>query len=211
MRRPSSKRRGLRRLAWLALAWAASGCMVKTGPVLSGSDQEDLARVATYLNATQRFEAHFRQAGDYGAAAGLVWLDRPGRLRLEYQGPGARVMVISGGRVRMLDRSNGALTTQPLSRTPLGILLAPEIHLNGDVTVDALVHQGAALTVTLSKTGAAGQGSLTLQMADHPLRLLGVSVTDSYHHTLELTLTDIDTSPVLTPQLFAPPTMAPAS
>ena len=204
-------RRALQLLACLSLAVAASGCMTKTAPVLSGTDQDDLSRVAKYLNATQRFEAHFLQTGDYGTAAGLVWLDRPGHLRLEYQGPGARVMVINGGRVRILDRSNGALTTQPLSRTPLGILLAPEIHLDGDVRVDGLVHEGQSLTVKLSKTGAAGQGSLTLQMADHPLRLLGVSVTDPYRRTLLLTLTDIDTAPVLTPELFAPPTMASAS
>ena len=198
-------------LTWLALAWATSGCMMKTAPVLSTSDQADLTRVAAYLNATQRFEAHFVQSGDYGASAGLVWLDRPGHLRLEYQGPGARVMVVSNGRVRMLDRSNGALTTQPLSRTPLGILLAPQIHLDGDVTVDRLSRQGGLLAVTLSKTGAAGQGSLTLQMADHPLRLLGVSVTDPYHRTLDLSLSDINTAPVLTPELFVAPKIAPGS
>ncbi len=201
----------MRRIILLALALAASGCMVKTAPVLSGRDQDDLARVTRFLDAMPRFEAHFVQSGAYGTGAGLVWLDRPGRLRLEYQGPGARVMVISGGRVRILDRSNGALTTQPLSRTPLGILLEPVIHLDGDVTVDGLVHQGASLAVTLSKTGAAGQGSLTLQMADQPLRLLGVSVTDPYHRTLELSLSGIDTAPVLTPELFVPPTMAPPS
>ncbi len=202
------KRPGSKAFTWLAVALAASGCMTRTAPVLSRNDQSDLARITAYLNAMPRFEAHFLQTGDYGTAAGLVWLDRPGHLRLDYQGPGARVMVISGGRVRILDRSNGALTTQPLSRTPLGILLAPEIHLDGDVTVDSLVHQGTSLQVSLSKTGAAGQGSLTLQMADHPLRLLGVSVTDPYHRTLELTLADIDTAPVLTPELFAPPMMA---
>ncbi len=205
------RRPGLRLPAWLVLALLASGCMTRTAPVLSEGDQADLARVTAYLNALPRFEAHFLQTGDYGTAAGLVWLDRPGHLRLDYQGPGARVMVITGGRVHILDRSNGALTTQPLSRTPLGILLAPDIHLDGDVMVDALVHQGPALAITLSKTGAAGQGSLTLQMADHPLRLLAVSVTDPYHRRLELTLTGIDTAPVLTPELFVPPAMASAN
>ena len=195
----------------LALALAAAGCMTRSAPVLSGHDQDDLARISRYLNAMQRFEAHFVQTGAYGPGAGLVWVDRPGQLRLDYQGPGARVMVITGGRVRILDRSNGALTTQPLSRTPLGILLAQEIHLDGDVTVDGLVRQGETLTVTLSKTGAGGQGSLALQMADHPLRLLGVAVTDPYHRTLELALSEIDTAPVVTPGLFAPPAMAPGS
>ena len=206
-----ARRPGLLRAAGLAMALAACGCMTRTAPVLSGGDRSDLARITAYLNSLQRFEAHFLQTGDYGTAAGLVWLDRPGHLRLDYQGPGARVMVINGGRVRVLDRSNGALTTQPLSRTPLGILLAADIHLDADVTVDALLHQDDGLTVTLSRTNAAGQGSLALRLADHPLRLLGVSVTDPYHRRLDLALTGIDTAPLLTPDLFAPPVMRSAS
>ncbi len=195
----------MRRLAWLAACLAASGCMVKTAPVLSNQDQADITRVAAYLNAIPRFEAHFVQTGALGQGAGLVWLDRPGHLRLDYEGPASRVMVVTGGRVRILDRSNGAVTTQPLSRTPLGILLAPQIQLDGPVTVDSLQHQGNGLTITLSKTGAATQGSLTLEMADHPLRLLGVALTDPYRHTLQLNLSGINTSPVMTPELFQAP------
>ena len=194
-----------RRLAWLLAALAGAGCMQNTAPVLSGQDQGDIGRIAAYLNATPRLEAHFVQTGAYGPGAGLVWLDRPGHLRLDYEGAGSRVMVITGGRVRILDRSNGALTTQPLARTPLGILLEPEIHLDGAVTVDSFVHAGSVLDLTLSKTGAAAQGSLTLRLADHPLRLLAVSVTDPYHRTLQLSLSGIDTAPVLTPGLFQPP------
>ena len=191
--------------ACLAACLAASGCMPKTAPVLSSGDQADITRIAAYLNGFPRFEAHFVQSGALGQGAGLVWLDRPDHLRLDYEGPASRVMVVTGGRVRVLDRSNGAVTTQPLSRTPLGILLAPQIQLDGPVTVDSLQHQGDTLSVTLSKTGAAAQGSLTLQLADHPLRLLGVALTDPYRRTLQLSLSGIDTKPVLTPELFAAP------
>ena len=177
--------------------------------MLSGQDQGDLVRVTAYLNSIPRFEAHFTQTGAFGPGAGLVWLDRPGHLRLDYEGAGSRVMVITGGRVNILDRSNGALTTQPVSRTPLGILLAPTITLDGPVTVTALVHGGVpgapVLDVTLTKTKAAGQGSLTLELADRPLRLLAVSVTDPYQRTLSLRLTGIDTAPALTPALFEAP------
>jgi outer membrane lipoprotein-sorting protein len=182
-----------------------SGCTQPGAVRLTAQDADDVRRVQDYLNHTQRFEAHFVQSGAYGPGAGLVWLNRPGNLRIDYEGPGARLMVISGGRVRVLDRRTGALTTMALSRTPLGILLAPTIDLSGPVTVTSVQHPAGALAVTLEKTGQAGQGSLTLYLAEMPLRLQAVTVTDAYQRSSTLSLSDIDTAPVLTPDLFAAP------
>ncbi len=119
-------------------------------------------------------------------------------------------MVIADGRVRVLDRGTGALTTMPVSRTPLGLLLAPEVvSLSGAAHVDSLVHQGGQIRVVVSRNGLAGQGSLTLDFADRPLRLEAVTVTDPRRQMLNMQLSGIDPAPVLTPDLFAPPTRMP--
>lgn len=177
-------------------------------PLLSATDQNDIARVTAYLNATQKFEAHFDQTGAFGPGAGLVWLDRPGNLRIDYEGAGARLLVISAGRVRVLDRHTGALTTQPLSKTPLGILLAPTISLSGAVTVTAVRHEAGLLAVTMHKTDQPGQGSLTLYLAESPMQLRAVTVLDGYQRGLTLSLSDMNPNPVLTPDLFSPPTQS---
>jgi outer membrane lipoprotein-sorting protein len=200
----------LKRIAHLAkagaaLAWLAACTPQTAAPTLSRTDQDDLARITAYLNALPRFEARFVQSGDYGPGTGLVWLDRPGHLRVDFAGPGAPVMVITNGRVRLLDRGTGAITTQPVSRTPLGLLLTPQISLDGAVTVDQLSHGANSLRVVLSKTGAAAQGTLTLDFAEQPLRLVAVSVIDPYRHVRTLALSDIDAHPVVTPDLFLPP------
>ncbi len=191
-----------------ALAWLAACTPHTPAPTLSRNDQDDLARITAYLNALPQFEARFVQSGDYGPGAGLVWLDRPGHLRVDFAGPGAPVMVITNGRVQLLDRGTGAITTQPVSRTPLGLLLAPQISLDGAVTVDQLSRgaDGQSLRVVLSKTGAAAQGTLTLDFAERPFRLVAVSVIDPYRHVRTLSLSEIDSHPVVTPDLFKAPT-----
>ena len=204
----------MRRLAALLVAAGLAACTQPApAPDLSGPGQDDLARVSAYLNALPHFEAHFVQSGDYGPGAGLVWLDRPGHLRVDFQGPGAPVMVIADGRVRLLDRSNGAVTTQPLSRTPLGLLLAPQIVMSGAVTVESVARapDGGSLRLVLNKTGAASQGTLTLDFYEHPLRLAAVSVSDPYRHVRTLALSGIDAGAVITPDLFAPPVFVPRS
>jgi len=187
------------------LVGLCGGCVHPQGGVSSAADQAEIALVGDYLNGLPRFEAHFDQSGDYGGGAGLVWLDRPGHLRIDYAGPLGRVLVISGGRVTILDRSNGAITTQPLSRTPLGILLAPRITLSGAVTVTRVQHFASAVQITLLKTDQPTQGSLTLTLGEAPLRLEAVTVTDPYARNLTMTLTDLDTHAQLTPELFQPP------
>jgi outer membrane lipoprotein-sorting protein len=182
-----------------------SGCMAGVAPRLTVQDANDVRQVQDYLNRTQKFSARFVQSGAYGPGAGLVWLNRPGNLRIDYAGPGARLMVISGGHVRVLDRRTGALTTMALSRTPLGILLAPTIDLFGPVTVTSVQHVGGELALTMQKTGSPGQGNLTLYLSQMPLQLQAVTVTDAYRHSSTLTLSGINLNPALTPDLFAPP------
>ena len=184
------KKRTKKLLILVPLVLAA--CMTTPKPQFSAADANVIGRVSDYLNATQKFEAHFTQTGAFGPGAGIVWLDRPGNLRIDYAGPASRLMVISNGRVRILDRATGGTSTMPLSKTPLAILLAPTITLSGTVSVTSLHHDLTGLQVTLQKTDQPAQGSLTLYLSDMPLHLNAVTVTDAYQRSLTLSLSDMD-------------------
>jgi outer membrane lipoprotein-sorting protein len=199
------------RRVWLAVLLLLAACTTTPRPVVSAADLAEIDRIGAYLNALPRFEAHFTQSGDFGPGAGLIWLERPGHLRIDYSGAGARVMVIADGRVRVLDRGTGALTTMPVSRTPLGLLLGPAIDLSGAAHVESVVHGAGTTRLVLTKAGQPGLGTLTLDFADVPLRLQAVTVTDPYRRALTMQLSDIDSAPVLTPDLFKPPVPTPAS
>jgi outer membrane lipoprotein-sorting protein len=189
----------------LLLPLVVAGCGGTPKPQFSAADENDVQRVGEYLNTTQRFEAHFTQTGAFGPGAGIVWLDRPGNLRIDYEGAAARLMVISNGRVRILDRGTGGTSTLPLSKTPLAILLAPTIELSGAVQVTALHHDLNGLQLTVQKTDQPAQGSLTLYLSDMPLHLNAVTVTDAYQRSLTLSLFDMDVHPTITADLFKPP------
>lgn len=198
--------------AGLPVLLLLAACVSAPKPQLTAADAADVDRITAYLNSIPRFEAHFIQSGSFGPDAGLLWLDRPaGHLRIDYTDAGGRVMVIAGGQVLILDRSNGATTTMPVSRTPLGMLLTPRINLSGAITVASLVHQPGALQITLEKTDRPSDGSLTLTLADHPLQLVTVTVTDTHQRTLTMRLFDVDPAPTLTPDLFQPPVPPPGT
>jgi hypothetical protein len=108
----------------------------------------------------------------------------------------------------IVDRGNGSTTTIALSRTPLGMLLTPSINLSGDITVVGVLHPPGIIQVTLTRTNYPSRGSLTLSLAEGPLRLVSVTVTDAERRTLTMDLSGIDTAPRLTPDLFQPPVLS---
>ncbi len=172
-----------------------SACATPPPRQLSAADAADVDRVTAYLNSIPRFEAHFVQFGSFGPDAGLILLDRPAaHLRIDYADPAGRVMVIANGKMIILDRGNGSTTTIPVSRTPLGMLLTPSISLSGDITVAAVDRPPGAIQLTLIKTQHPAQGSLTLTLAEKPLRLASVTVSDAERRTLTMSLSGIDTS-----------------
>jgi outer membrane lipoprotein-sorting protein len=194
--------------ASLPILLLIAACSVAPAPQLTATDVADVDRVTAYLNGIPRFEAHFVQFGSFGPDAGLIVLDRPaGHLRIDYADPAGRVMVIANGQVVILDRGNGSTTTIPVSRTPLGMLLTPSISLSGEITVASLVRQPGAIQITLTKTNHPSQGSLTLTLTEAPLRLAAVTMSDAERRTLTMTLSGIDTTPRLTPDLFQPPAL----
>ncbi len=185
----------------LGLALLA-GCMPKPATTLSDADQAMLAQVQAYLNGLRQFQAQFDQTGDDGAAFGLIWVQRPGRLRVQYVTPRPRLMLANHGRFLISDGATGAITTMPVANTPLDILLADEIELSGAITVSQFLPQPGSVQLGLTKTGNPGQGRLTLRFTTGPLALASVVVQDAAGHTNTLALSGLQPGGSFDPAIF---------
>jgi outer membrane lipoprotein-sorting protein len=203
-----------RRLAHILIVLAPlafGGCAHIAAPLTLTDQQRSTADAAQdYLNSLTSFKAQFVQSGFTGAGSGVLWLDRPGRLRVTYFGPNAREMVASNGLFVIYDHASGSTTTMPVSRTPLGLLLAERISLTGNVAVTGFKEDPGSLELTLQDRNHPEQGTLTVMMRKGPLSLVGVVATDIHARSLTLQLTDIDLHPRITPDLFRFPGDAPS-
>jgi outer membrane lipoprotein-sorting protein len=170
---------------------------------LSAQDQADLARIETYLNGLKSLKAHFMQvAGDGGISQGTAWLERPGRMRFQYDPPAPFLLIASHGQLSFHDASLGQTSNIPLSRTPLGILLADHVQLSGPVTVTGVQRLPGQIQATLVRTNSPGDGSLTLIFADQPLALRQWTVVDAQRRETHVTLNNVQTGGTFDPQLF---------
>ncbi|WP_245624357.1 LolA family protein [Belnapia moabensis] len=165
-----------------AQAWAQS-------PGLTDRDRADVARVEAWLGALRTMKARFLQIAQNGAAAeGTAWIQRPGRMRFEYDPPEPLLLVASYGQFFYFDRQLKQATTLPLSSTPLGILLRDEVRLSGDVTVGRVERSGGLLRVTVFRTGRGAEGRITLVFNDNPVELRQWAVVDAQAQETRVTL-----------------------
>jgi outer membrane lipoprotein-sorting protein len=147
---------------------------------LSDRDRADIGRAEAWLNRLGSLKARFLQIAQNGTAAeGTAWIVRPGRMRFEYDPPEPLLLVASHGQFFYFDRQLKQATTLPLSATPLGILLRDDLRLSGDITVSRVERGGGLTRITLSRTGQAAEGRLTLVFGDDPVELKQWAVVDA--------------------------------
>jgi len=167
------------------------------------NDRADLARIEAYLNTIGSLKARFLQVAPNGATSqGVAWLERPGRMRFQYDPPSPILLVAGHGLVVFHDSQLNQTSNIPLARTPLGILLADRIALSGDVTVTSIQRQPGQIRVTLVRTATPNEGSLTLVFSDNPLLLRQWSVIDAQRQETRVTLYNVELGGHFDPKLF---------
>jgi len=198
-----NRRTLLRLAALLPLLAAPAAAFAQTGISLTQQDEADLAQAQAYLNAIHTLKAHFLQVAPDGAMSqGTVWMERPGRMRFEYDPPAPYLLVAGGGVLSFEDKSIQQVSQAPLSLTPLGMLLSDHIRFSGPVTVTGIQRLPGQLQVTLVRTSSPHDGSLTLLFTQNPLSLRQWTVRDAQDRVTTVTLYNVEQGVSLNPQLF---------
>ena len=110
---PFARRRLL--AATFALALLAGPALA----ALPSADSELLGRIEAYLNGIRTLEARFEQIGpDGGLVRGKVYIQRPGKMRFDYDPPSKVLLVATDWRLIFWDGSIEQQNVIPLSQTP---------------------------------------------------------------------------------------------
>jgi outer membrane lipoprotein-sorting protein len=158
----------------------------------TAADRADLQRIQVYLNSFRTLRAHFvQEAPDGTLSAGTAWLERPGRMRFQYDPPSPLLLVADDGEVVFHDAQLDQTSRIPLGRTPLSIVLADQVRLSGAATVTDIQRLPNEIQISLVLTAQPGQGLLALVFADNPLALRQWTVVDAQHKITRVSLDGI--------------------
>jgi outer membrane lipoprotein-sorting protein len=131
---------------------------------LSGGDRDQgLARANAALNAVQRLQGHFTQtAPDHRVSSGTFYMQRPGKLRFEYDPPAALLIISDGNVVAQRNQAMRTTDRTPLRSTPLYFLLRGQVDLAHDAHVTRVARAGDWLMVSVVDRMGLTDGRLTL-------------------------------------------------
>ncbi|MEO0939368.1 MAG: outer membrane lipoprotein carrier protein LolA [Pseudomonadota bacterium] len=170
----------------------------------AAADKLPLADISAYLNAMQTAEGTFTQINDDGSVSnGRIYIKRPGRVRFEYEGKDAPLVVAGSNTVVIVDpKSNEPPESYPLRRTPLSIILAERVDLGRARMVTGHDFDGTATVVTAQDPEHPEYGNIQMKFTGNPVQLRQWVINDSGGGQSTVVLRDLSTGGTLPNRLF---------
>lgn len=171
-------------------------------PALSGRAAIDKANAT--LNALTSMTADFTQTnGDGRQLTGTMYLQRPGKLRFEYDKPSTLEVVSDGSTVLVRDRKLNTSDPYPISQTPLKFLLARQIDLTREATVTSVGTEPDGVRISIEDTTTLGGTSKIALVFDSDIASLKRwRVVDPQGYTTSVSLSDVEKNRTIDPRIF---------
>ena len=162
------------------------------------------AKVSAYLSSLQTLVGNFVQVGPDGSKTkGDFYIQKPGKVRFEYDDPTPIAIIADGSSVAVRDRRLATQDVYPLSQTPLRYLLSDRIDLLKDTNVVSVTADDVFVSVTIEeKQALIGTSRLMLMIGAKDGQLKQWTVTDPQGYDTTVAVYNLDSSKKLDPGMF---------
>jgi len=162
------------------------------------------AKVSSYLSSLQTLVGNFVQvAADGSKTKGDFYIQKPGKLRFEYEAPSPIAVIADGSSLAVRDKKLATQDIYPLSQTPLRFLLSDRIDLLKDTNVVSVTSDDLFISVTIEeKQVMVGTSRLMLMIGAKDGQLKQWTVTDPQGYDTTVAVYNLDTSRKVDPALF---------
>lgn len=177
-------------------------------PVQNGSVPETewptiLADASEALAAAKTARGSFIQSNaDGSVVTGSFALNRPGRMRFDYDDPTPILIVSDGTTVAMEDSELETVDRIPIGTTPLGLLLSTRLDVDQEVDVLSIMQRGEDIGIRVQDTSGELEGTLTMVFDKATYGLKGWLAMDGNDQTTVVDLVDVETNVRVDPRLF---------
>lgn len=152
-------------------------------PNFNAADKARIARATAYLQNLSGAEGRFEQTDDRGRTVQGKWfLQRPGKIRFEYDPPSSLLVVSNGRQVNTWDPRLQSFNSYPLSETPLSLFLDKTIRFDQGVIITEVTSNATGFTLTARSRNKTVSGSVKLYFDESgagPVTLRQWTITDA--------------------------------
>jgi outer membrane lipoprotein-sorting protein len=161
-------------------------------------------RVNGYLSGLNTLVGNFVQVGPDGSRTeGKFYLQKPGRVRFEYNPPSPIEVISDGSSVAVRDRKLATQDVIPLSQTPLRFLVSERVDLFKDSNVVSVSSDDTFATVVIEERQTLGGTHRVMVMfGARDLQLRQWTITDPQGYDTTVALYNLDPKQKPDPALF---------
>jgi len=171
------------------------------GVQLTASDQQ---KAPMTTGTTPTAPPNFVQVGPDGSKTkGDFYIQKPGKVRFEYDAPSPIAIIADGSSLAVRDRKLATQDIYPLSQTPLRFLLSDRIDLLKDTNVVSVTSDDVYISVTIEeKQALIGTSRLMLMIGTKDGQLKQWTVTDPQGYDTTVAVYNLDSSKKVDPGMF---------
>jgi outer membrane lipoprotein-sorting protein len=165
--------------------------------------EKTIERIQDYLSGLTTIVSDFTQvAPDGSLTSGKFYLERPGRMRWQYNPPTPILMVADGNDMVYYDYELEQVSHIPLDSTVIGFLARNPIRFSGTVAITEFSQNASVIRIGLAQRDKPADGELTLEFSDNPLQLRNMVIRDASHQVTTVSLNHARFGVKLDSQLF---------
>ena len=195
-------RRGFTGLTALAFATGLSlFSPVDASAQASGAAQ----KIADHFASVKTMMGEFVQFGPRGEqTGGKFFIDRPGKIRFNYEDPSPMRVISDGKSVVIGNRKLKTWDIYPLSKTPLNLLLGEKIDLSAKM-VRSVKEESDLTTIVLGDRNMFGDSTITMMFDPKTYDLRQWTITDAQGKDTSVMIFNVKTGVPLDDKVFTIP------
>jgi len=187
---------------------AASAALLALGLIASPTparSQDAAQRIADHFSAVKTMTGEFVQFGPTGEqTGGKFFIDRPGKLRFNYEDPSPIRVIADGKGVVIGNRKLRTWDLYPLSGTPLKLLLSEKIDLSGKM-VKSVKEDPDLTTIVLGDKTVFGESTISMMFDPKTYELRQWTIRDAQGRDTSVMIFNVQTGVKFAADVFRIP------
>jgi len=191
----------LSRRALIGLTFGAMG-LLASGAAQAQNSTQVAQQIATHFSNVRTMMGKFAQFGPRGEQSeGKFYIERPGKLRFDYEG-NAKFRVISDGTTVVLEnRKMNTADIYSLNQTPLKLLLSERIDLSGG-KLQGVQQDEDATVIRMVDKQVFGNSTITMTFDSKTYELRQWTVTDAQGKDTTIVVYEVQQGVKFDPSVF---------
>lgn len=163
----------------------------------------DVKRIENYLNSVKTMEARFVQNASNGnVSEGKLWIEKPNKIRMEYDEPTNVLIVGNGEFIVYNDKDLEQVSNIDYEDVPASLILGNDVKIDGKKVRITDFYQDAGTTIATIEHQKSGIGPIVLTFGNKPFELKQWKIVDPQSVEITVSLYGSKTGDTIDQNLF---------